>query len=155
GDPPVEGVVAIAAEYGAALLDLDEAVPGVVDEGVAALVGGGVAVTVVNWGGQAADRGDLVLLVCGARLRRPIRRRAAPVAQRIEGPTLTPAGTRHRVRDAVAVSVGESAAGERLELVERVVAVARPVGVIQLIEAVVDLVGAVQPVAVTVVAVLE
>ena len=64
-------------------------------------------------------------------------------------------GTGNRVGDPVAVRIRQHAAGEIGKLVQVVVPVAGPVCVIELVEAVVDLVCAIKGVAVPVVAVSQ
>ena len=61
---PVQGIPPISHDHHIRrILDLDDLVPGVVDEAVVVLVRGQVAVVVVGGGGGAADGGDFVLFV--------------------------------------------------------------------------------------------
>ena len=85
----VEGVAAVGDDHHiGGILDLDDLVPGVVDEAVVALVGGQVAVTVIHGRGGAADGGDFVLLVGGSCLRGAVGGDGVPVADGVVVPGL-------------------------------------------------------------------
>ena len=68
------------------ILDLDDPVPGVVDEAVVVLVGGQIAVAVVGRRGGPADCGDFVLLVGGPCLRCAVGGDGVPVADGVVVP---------------------------------------------------------------------
>ena len=66
GDMAVEAITAVGDDHDIRrIFDLDDLVPGIVDEAVVVLVGGQVGVAVVGGGGGAANGGDFVLLVGG------------------------------------------------------------------------------------------
>src|SRR5262249_42665849 len=96
-----------------------------------------------------------VLLVVSAVHRRAVGRQRAPVAGRVERPSLAPARRGNGVRNVVGVRVRQDTAPCVRELVQLVIAVAGPVGVIQLAEAGIDKIVTVEAIGVAVVAVLE
>jgi hypothetical protein len=86
---PVQGVAAIGDDHHIrGILDLDDLVPGIVDEVVIALVRGQVVVAVVGGGGGATDSGDFILLVGGSGLRGAVGGAGVPVADGILVPGL-------------------------------------------------------------------
>ena len=89
GDMPVQGVAAVGDDHHIrGVFDLDDLVPGVVDEAVVVFVRGQVAVVVVGGGGGAADGGDFVLLVGGSCLRGAVGGDGVPVADGVVVPGL-------------------------------------------------------------------
>src|SRR5262249_29591527 len=106
---------------------------------------------------RAAAHGQhLVLGVGRAGLGGAVGGQAVPVAGGgVQAPALAAGGGRHRVRHAVGVGVAERPAAEGGQLGQAVVAGGGAVGVVQFVEAVVEFVGAVQPAAVPVIAVLK
>jgi len=85
----IQRIVRVRLERRAArVLDDLDAIPGIVHVLFARLVRRHVAVGVECGRGCVAHRGDLVLLVVAARLRRPGRRHRIPVAERVEVPRL-------------------------------------------------------------------
>ena len=89
GDMAVQGVAAISHDHDIRrILDLDDLVPGVVDEAVVVFVGGQVAVAVVGGGGGAADAGDFVLFVGCSCLRGAVGGDGIPVADGVVVPGL-------------------------------------------------------------------
>ena len=93
GHMAVEGVAAVSHNcHIRRILDLDDLVPGVVDEAVVVLVGGQVAVAVVSWGGGAADGSDFVLFVGGTGLGGAVGGDRVPVADCVVIPRLAGGG---------------------------------------------------------------
>ena len=97
GDGGTDGVRHMAVQCIAAVgddhhiggvLDLDDFVPGVVDEAVVVLIRGKVAVVVVGGSGGAADGGDFILFVGGACLRGAVGGDGVPVADGVVVPGL-------------------------------------------------------------------
>ncbi len=85
----VQGVAAVGDDHHIrGVLDLDDLVPGVVDESVVVLVGGQVAVAVVSWGGGAADGSDFVVFVGGTGLGGAVGGDGVPVANGVVVPGL-------------------------------------------------------------------
>jgi hypothetical protein len=78
---PVQGIAPIGDDdYIRRILDLDQPVPGVIHEAVIVLVGGQVAVAVINGRGGPADSGDFILLVGRPGLRGAVGGDGVPVA---------------------------------------------------------------------------
>ena len=89
----MQGIPAIGDNHHiGGVFDLDDLVPGVVDEAVVVFVRGQVAVVVVGGGGGAADGGDFVLLVGGACLGGAVGGDGVPVADGIVVPGLAVGG---------------------------------------------------------------
>ena len=87
GHMAVQGILAIGDDHHIRrILDLNDLVPGIVDEAVVVLVGGQIAVAVV--GGGAADGGDFVLLVGRPCLGRAVGSEGIPVADGVVVPRL-------------------------------------------------------------------
>ena len=89
GHMSVQCVAAVGDDHHiGGILDLDDLVPGVVDEAVVVFVGGQVAVAVVSRCGGAADVGNFVLLVGCSSLRGAVGGDGVPVADGIVVPGL-------------------------------------------------------------------
>ena len=85
----MQGIPAIGDNHHiGGVFDLDDLVPGVVDEAVVVLVGGQVAVAVISRCGGAADAGDFVLLVGCSCLRGAVGGDGIPVADGVVVPGL-------------------------------------------------------------------
>src|SRR5207249_11774875 len=80
-----------------------------------------------------------ILGVVRARLARSRRRHAAPVAEVLPRPALAVHGAGDGILDPVAVGIRERASGKGSHLVQEVIAVGRPAGVVQFAEGGVDL----------------
>lgn len=79
-DPPSQGIVAVACQGCAALLDLDQPAPAIVDQCSTLLIRAQVAIAIIGRCCRARDRRDLILRVVTACLRRAIAVDIAPVA---------------------------------------------------------------------------
>ena len=117
-DPAAEGVIGVFHLRDAGRAEnLDDPVPGVVDELLAGFVGRHAAVGVESEG-RGTHAGDLILGVVRTALPGAVGGKGLPVAHRVEVPGLGPRGRSHSIEDTVAVGVGQHTTGEIGELVE-------------------------------------
>ncbi len=85
----VQGIAALGDDHHIrGVLDLDDLVPGIVNEAIVVLIRRQVAVAVIRGCGRLADGGDFVLFVGGAGLRGAVGGDGVPVTDGVVVPGL-------------------------------------------------------------------